>query len=381
MEDREAVAEAGAEAGDGLRGEADLGDEDDRAAAAGERRLDRGEVDLGLAGAGDAVEELLARARRPRRRARRRGRRPRPAARGGGCGALDRGGEAGARRGRGARANRGWRSGRGSASRRRVARSEPTAAASSGADISPRATSASSTARCFTPSRSPPSSAASPGRQDLGPQLESWRARCGRRAPVPVPGGSTSERPREGVEQYSRATQRPSSTSSGGAPASSASIGSASRSGGSSEDSASSTTTPSSRRGPNGTRTSAADLEPLHRLRAAVVERPPQRAGGRQRLDLEDRHRRPRLCDGRGRRARRGASDRPRRRAALMLARVGMNLSAGEQIIFQGHPSWRAILGFYLKGVVVAVVLGDDRRSCVVRARRRLPRRPRGPRR
>jgi uncharacterized membrane protein YdbT with pleckstrin-like domain len=37
---------------------------------------------------------------------------------------------------------------------------------------------------------------------------------------------------------------------------------------------------------------------------------------------------------------------------------VSLNLSAGEQVIFQGHPSWRAILGFYLKGILVAVVLG-----------------------
>jgi uncharacterized membrane protein YdbT with pleckstrin-like domain len=35
-----------------------------------------------------------------------------------------------------------------------------------------------------------------------------------------------------------------------------------------------------------------------------------------------------------------------------------MDLSPDEQIIFQGHPSWRAILGFYLKGVAVAIVLG-----------------------
>jgi uncharacterized membrane protein YdbT with pleckstrin-like domain len=41
-----------------------------------------------------------------------------------------------------------------------------------------------------------------------------------------------------------------------------------------------------------------------------------------------------------------------------MLARVSLNLSEGEEIIFQGHPSWRAILGFYLKGVVIAIVLG-----------------------
>ncbi|HKO38981.1 MAG TPA: PH domain-containing protein [Solirubrobacterales bacterium] len=37
---------------------------------------------------------------------------------------------------------------------------------------------------------------------------------------------------------------------------------------------------------------------------------------------------------------------------------MSLNLHPGEQVIFQGHPSWRAILGFYLKGVVVAVVLG-----------------------
>jgi uncharacterized membrane protein YdbT with pleckstrin-like domain len=37
---------------------------------------------------------------------------------------------------------------------------------------------------------------------------------------------------------------------------------------------------------------------------------------------------------------------------------VGLNLSAGEQVIFQGHPSWRAILGFYLKGLLIAVILG-----------------------
>lgn len=41
-----------------------------------------------------------------------------------------------------------------------------------------------------------------------------------------------------------------------------------------------------------------------------------------------------------------------------MLPAVSLNLSAGEQVLFEGHPSWRAILGFYLKGVVVAVALG-----------------------
>jgi uncharacterized membrane protein YdbT with pleckstrin-like domain len=39
-------------------------------------------------------------------------------------------------------------------------------------------------------------------------------------------------------------------------------------------------------------------------------------------------------------------------------APVSINLAEGEQIIFQGHPSWRAILGFYLKGLAIAIVLG-----------------------
>ncbi len=37
---------------------------------------------------------------------------------------------------------------------------------------------------------------------------------------------------------------------------------------------------------------------------------------------------------------------------------AGINLSPGEQVIFQGHPSWRAILGFYLKGILGAAILG-----------------------
>jgi uncharacterized membrane protein YdbT with pleckstrin-like domain len=41
-----------------------------------------------------------------------------------------------------------------------------------------------------------------------------------------------------------------------------------------------------------------------------------------------------------------------------MLARMAINLHPGERVIFEGHPSWRAILGFYLKGALVAVVLG-----------------------
>jgi len=37
---------------------------------------------------------------------------------------------------------------------------------------------------------------------------------------------------------------------------------------------------------------------------------------------------------------------------------MALNLSPGERIIFQGHPSWRAILGFYLKGILVAALAG-----------------------
>jgi uncharacterized membrane protein YdbT with pleckstrin-like domain len=35
-----------------------------------------------------------------------------------------------------------------------------------------------------------------------------------------------------------------------------------------------------------------------------------------------------------------------------------MDLENGEHLIFEGHPSWRSILGFYLKGLVVAVLCG-----------------------
>lgn len=35
-----------------------------------------------------------------------------------------------------------------------------------------------------------------------------------------------------------------------------------------------------------------------------------------------------------------------------------MELAQGETLLFEGHPSWRSILAFYFKGVVVAVVVG-----------------------
>ena len=35
-----------------------------------------------------------------------------------------------------------------------------------------------------------------------------------------------------------------------------------------------------------------------------------------------------------------------------------MDLHSGEKTIYQGHPSWRAILGFYLKGALVGAGAG-----------------------
>ncbi len=35
-----------------------------------------------------------------------------------------------------------------------------------------------------------------------------------------------------------------------------------------------------------------------------------------------------------------------------------MDLQAGESVIYEGHPSWRAIMGFYLKGILIAAAVG-----------------------
>src|SRR4051812_34688877 len=35
-----------------------------------------------------------------------------------------------------------------------------------------------------------------------------------------------------------------------------------------------------------------------------------------------------------------------------------MDLEPGESTIFEGHPSWRSTLGFYIKGLLAVVVLG-----------------------
>lgn len=35
-----------------------------------------------------------------------------------------------------------------------------------------------------------------------------------------------------------------------------------------------------------------------------------------------------------------------------------MDLESGELLIFEGHPSWRSILGFYIKGILLVAVAG-----------------------
>jgi uncharacterized membrane protein YdbT with pleckstrin-like domain len=35
-----------------------------------------------------------------------------------------------------------------------------------------------------------------------------------------------------------------------------------------------------------------------------------------------------------------------------------MDLEAGEHVIFEGHPSWRSILDFYVKGLLLIVIAG-----------------------
>jgi uncharacterized membrane protein YdbT with pleckstrin-like domain len=35
-----------------------------------------------------------------------------------------------------------------------------------------------------------------------------------------------------------------------------------------------------------------------------------------------------------------------------------MDLHPGEEIVFEGHPSWRGVLSFYLKGLAIALVIG-----------------------
>jgi uncharacterized membrane protein YdbT with pleckstrin-like domain len=40
-----------------------------------------------------------------------------------------------------------------------------------------------------------------------------------------------------------------------------------------------------------------------------------------------------------------------------MLRSVTPKLNPGEQVIFEGHPSWRSILGFYIKGILITTAI------------------------
>ena len=35
-----------------------------------------------------------------------------------------------------------------------------------------------------------------------------------------------------------------------------------------------------------------------------------------------------------------------------------MDAEPGEEIFFYGHPSWRSILTFYIRGLIIAIVAG-----------------------
>ena len=111
--------------------------------------------------------------------------------------------------------------------------------------------SVSSAARWRCPSRVVEASAWRPS--SVSAARSERRGITGRPDPVPVPGGSTSARPRAGVDTYSRATHRPRPTSASGTSASSAASGWVRRSRAISLSSASPTTTPSNRRRPKGT--------------------------------------------------------------------------------------------------------------------------------
>ena len=217
-------------------------------------------------------------------------------------------------------------------SRRSASRAIPAAASSPPPSSASAPTSNSSARRCTGPSVSrssateaePAARAVISVRAAVWPRLE------------PVPGGSTRSRPRAGVEQYSRATQSASSTSSGETPASSAAIARPSAPA-AARCSATSTTTPSRRWRPERDLEQGPDADLAEALGEQVVERTRGRAGGSQRLD-------PAIDIG-------AAVPARRRGPAVRLAPVAPKLHPGERVLYEGHPSWRAILDFYLKGI------------------------------
>ena len=279
--DRDGVAEALDEAADGLRRQPDLGHEHDHAAALRERRRGGAQVDLGLARAGDAVQQQLLEAARVDRLGDR----------------VERarlvGAELDGRRARraptatcsGARATRA----RGAAARARAPRGAAACRASApvcATGVAPAAARRSSTSRWRAVRRTPDAARRAPGRGQLGDQArepahagagagrQHQRERARRRRAVLErdPAGQLDELgghvrrrpPRRGASSRSRAT----SLRVGSAP----------------------TTTPSSSRRPNGHDQHRADADALaHLLGKGVVERPTQRARARERLDLGDR--------------------------------------------------------------------------------------------
>ena len=40
-----------------------------------------------------------------------------------------------------------------------------------------------------------------------------------------------------------------------------------------------------------------------------------------------------------------------------MLPAVALRLAPGEEVMFEGHPSWRSIIAFYIKGLLVVLVV------------------------
>ena len=51
-----------------------------------------------------------------------------------------------------------------------------------------------------------------------------------------------------------------------------------------------------------------------------------------------------------------------RRLPLEVAARSKLDLHPGEQVVFEGHPSWRGLLSFYIGGFVAVAAVGRHRR-------------------
>ena len=279
------LAEPRGEARQRLRRQRDLRHEHDRRATRRQRPLHRLEVHLGLAGAGDAVQQeagtgaAVGRRRRGSARAPPPDRRSAPArAAGGGADVV-------------ARGTAPLRTG---GDRHQPARLEP--AQGRGAELGARAP-----GRRPAPPGSDRCGCAQPGRR-VGQRRLARRRSARRRGrawpacPRVAPGGSSSASARARVEQYSAAIQSASATQIRRQPQIEHGVGLDEPLGRDLGVLASSSTTPGSRRPPNGTSSRRPDLH-LVRVGQPVVERPADRAGADQRLHAGDRrrHRSPRV--------------------------------------------------------------------------------------